>query len=365
MVILIKMTTKEMYLFKNEIYNRIREFEKKINIELSNKNSEIKMNLSSFNDKMNSMMEVNRALIESFASQKLNIEKINELVSNKRRTDETLLSQDTKIKNILSEIEKIKYRYEKMVSENIIIPGYVGPGCDFRNIGDFIRNVIKEMKKIKEDNERKKKEEKEIKAKVDLVSMNMTNMIEYNSKKIKELTSTKDNEIEKLLDDKLKTYKEQSSVVNQNLVDNQNKIQEKVKELGIEIEKINDTKLDVNTIINNKFEEINKKEEEMNLKLLSTLEELKEFQNMKKELTDLIKNLNNSKTDDNKISQNRKSQKNLGNKHENIRNIGTITTNNDLPDVNKRNHTLSPNNYSNKNLKKTISIRQKTKLQLV
>ena len=355
------MTTKEMYLFKNEIYNRIREFEQKINIELSNKNSEIKMNLSSFNDKMNSMMEANRALIESFVSQKLNIEKINELVSNKRSTDETLLSQDTKIKNILSEIEKIKYRYEKMVSENIIIPGYVGLGCDLRNIGDFIRNVMKEMKKIKDDNERKKKEEKEIKAKVDLVSMNMTNMIEYNSKKIKELTSTKDNEIDKLLDDKLKAYKEQSSVVNQNLVDNQNKIEEKVKELGIEIEKINDTKLDINPFINNKFEEINKKEEEINLKLLYALEELKEFQNMKNELTDLIKNLNNSKTDDNKRSQNRKSQKNLVNKPENIRNIGTITTNNDLPDVNKRNHTLSPNNFSNKNLKKKISIRQKTK----
>jgi hypothetical protein len=306
------------------------------------------------------MIESNKSLIESIATKKLNIEKLDELIENKRVTDNAITSINTRIKNIISELEKIKNRYEKMVNENIIIPGYVGPGCALKNLGDFVRNAVNEIKKIKDDNVHNKKEEKEIKAKVDLVTINMTNMIEFNSNKMKELTTTKDKEINSLLDNKLKTYKEQSLIVNQNLVDNQNKIEEKIKEIGIEIEKINDNKLDVNTIINNKFEEINKKEEEMNIKLLSALEEAKEFQNMKKELNDLIKTINSRLDDINEKPQNKINQKNFGNKPNNINSFRTTTKNNNLPDINKVNHTLSPNNYLNQSTKRKITILQKT-----
>ena len=365
------MATKEMYLFKNEIYNKLRELETKFFSQLSNKNSEINLNLTTFNDKVNSIMESNKQLIESIAAQKLSFEKINELSSSKRFMDEALLSQNIKIKNILAEIDKMNYRYEKMINENIIIPGYVGPGCDFKNIGDFIKNVVKEIKKLKDENEQKKRDEKDIKAKVDLVTRNMTSMIEYNSTKIKEFTTLKDNELNSLLDDKLQKYTEKSNEINQNFMQTQNKLEEKLKEIGIEIEKINDSKIDINTVINNKFAEINKREEQMSHKLFSALEEVKEVQKMKKELNEQIKNIYikidnmNKNKSQNRINDEKRNQNFLGNKPDNLRNFGTMTKNN-LPNLNKGNYTLTPNDFliKTKNEKKKISIRHDSKKEL-
>ena len=69
-------TTKELYLFKNEIYNKIRELEKNFSIELKNKNLEINTNLSTFNEKVTSILESNKLMIESITNQNYNFEKI-------------------------------------------------------------------------------------------------------------------------------------------------------------------------------------------------------------------------------------------------------------------------------------------------
>ena len=276
-------TTKELYLFKNEIYNKIRELEKNFSIELKNKNLEINTNLSTFNEKVTSILESNKLMIESITNQNYNFEKIEKLETSKNSMNEMLITHKLKIANILSEINKMKLRYDRMVSENIIIPGYIGPGCNYKNLGDFISNSINEMRKLKEDNNYMKKENREIKGKVDLLMRNMNSMLEYNSNKIKELLNIKNNEIEDIFNSKIKKY--------ENNFNSQIKIEEKIKEIGIEIEKINDSKTDIKAVINNKFNEINKKEEEMSEKLFSALKEVEEIQKMKEELNDKIKNI--------------------------------------------------------------------------
>ena len=144
----------------------------------------INVNLTSFNEKVNSILESNKKMIESLTSQKYNFEKIEELESGKKFMNDILTSHKIKINNIYAEINKMKYRYEKMLSENIIIPGYVGPGCDLKNLGEFIIFSIKDIKKLKEENILLKKESRELKTKVDLIMRNMTNMAEFHSNKM-------------------------------------------------------------------------------------------------------------------------------------------------------------------------------------
>ncbi len=363
-------TTKELYLFKNEIYNKIRELEKNFSIELKNKNLEINTNLSTFNEKVTSILESNKLMIESITNQNYNFEKIEKLETSKNSMNEMLITHKLKIANILSEINKMKLRYDRMVSENIIIPGYIGPGCNYKNLGDFISNSINEMRKLKEDNNYMKKENREIKGKVDLLMRNMNSMLEYNSNKIKELLNIKNNEIEDIFNSKIKKY--------ENNFNSQIKIEEKIKEIGIEIEKINDSKTDIKAVINNKFNEINKKEEEMSEKLFSALKEVEEIQKMKEELNDKIKNIY-SKIDNitknkhirqpnklktgilknnfgNKldINNNDNSNNNTNNTNK-IKSTGTMPKKNNL-NLNSVNNALSPKNiFNNKpSDKKTI-----------
>ena len=285
------MSKKEMHLFKDEILNKLRELESKFFNEISRKNSDINFNLNTFNEKVNSIIESNRQMIETVTSQKLNFEKIEQLDKSRKHMEEILTTHDVKISSMTSEIDKMKFRYDKIIGENLIIPGYIGVGCSFRNLREFIVNSIVDIKKLKEEKEILKRQEKELKSKVELMLRNMTRMVEYNSARIREYTNSKDHEIEDMLNDKLKKYDEKTLESNQKLVDTQNTLEEKIKEISNEIEKINSSKEDINSVINKRFEEINKREEEMNEKLYLALFEVKEVQKMKKELAEEIKNI--------------------------------------------------------------------------
>ena len=285
------MSNKDMILFKDEVLDKLRELESKFFSEISRKNSEINLNLSTFNEKVNSILDSNRKMIESVTKQKLNFEKIKELDSNWKHIDEVLTTHNIKISSITSEMEKIKFRYDKIISENIEISGYIGPGCNFRNLKEFIVSSIADIRKLKEEKEIIKREEKELRTKVELMMRNITSMVEFNSTRIKEYTNSKDRIIENMLDDKFKNYNERSLQSSKQLIDNQNLLEDKIREISKEIGKINNIKNDFNSSVNQKFDEINKKEEEMNQKLYLALYEVKEVQKMKKDLAEEIKSI--------------------------------------------------------------------------
>ena len=326
-----------MILFKNEVLDKLRELESKFFTEITRKNSEININLSTFNEKVNSILDSNRKMIESITNQKLNFEKIKELDSNWKHINETLTTHNIKISSITSEMDKMKFRYDKIISENLEISGYIGPGCNFRNLKEFIVSSIADIRKLKEDKEIIKSEEKDLRTKLELMMRNITKMVEFNSTRIKEYTNSSDRMIESMLNDKFKNYNEKSLQSNQKLIENQNILEDKIKEISKEIFKINNIQNDVDSIVNKKFEQINKKEEEMNQKLFLALYEVKEVQKMKKELAEEIKSIY-LKMDS--INQNKS---NITNQEKLIK-----------TEVNSNKKTLI-NNHNNKNIQKIKS----------
>ena len=328
-----------MSLFKNEVLNTIRELESKFFTELSRKNAELNFNLTSFNEKVNSILDSNRKMIESVTRQKLNFEKIKQLESNMKYINEALTTHDVKISFITSEMEKMKFKYDKIISENILIPGYIGAGCNFKNLKDFIVSSMEEIKKLKNEKEVIKREEKDLKSKIESKMKNITSMIEYNSTKIKEYSYTKEHEIENMFDDKFKYYNEKSLQSNKKLIENQNNLEEKIKEISHEIGKINNNKNDFNSFANTRFEEINKKEDEINQKLFLAFYEVKEFQKMKRELTEEIKRIYLKFGSINKNSSQEKTTKTSYNSSKTLFNLHSY--------INKKPKLNTRNNYKN------------------
>ena len=328
-----------MSLFKNEVLNTIRELESKFFTELSRKNAELNFNLTSFNEKVNSILDSNRKMIESVTRQKLNFEKIKQLESNMKYINEALTTHDVKISFITSEMEKMKFKYDKIISENILIPGYIGAGCNFKNLKDFIVSSMEEIKKLKNEKEVIKREEKDLKSNIESKMKNITSMIEYNSTKIKEYSYTKEHEIENMFDDKFKYYNEKSLQSNKKLIENQNNLEEKIKEISHEIGKINNNKNDFNSFANTRFEEINKKEDEINQKLFLAFYEVKEFQKMKRELTEEIKRIYLKIGSINKNSSQEKTTKTSYNSSKTLFNLHSY--------INKKPKLNTRNNYKN------------------
>ena len=328
-----------MNLFKNEVLNKIRELETKFFTEISRKNAEINYNFTSFNEKVNSILDSNRKMIESITSQKLNFEKIKQLESNMKHRDEALTTHDIKISFITSEMEKMKFKYDKIISENVLIPGYIGPGCNFKNLKDFIVISMEEIRKLKDEKEVIKREEKNLKSVMESKMKNITSMVEYNSTRIKDYAYTKEHEIENMFDDKFKYYNEKSLQSNKKLIENQNNLEEKIKEISNEIGQINNKKNDFNSLANIRFEEINKKEDEINQKLFLAFYDIKEFQKMKKELAEEIKNIYAKIDSISKNSNQEKTTKASYNSSKNVFNLHSY--------MNKKPNINISNNYKN------------------
>lgn len=341
------MSNKEMHLFKDEILNKLRELESKFFNEVSKKNSALNFNLNNFNEKVNSIIESNTKMIETVTSQKLNFEKIAQLDTSRKNMDEILTTHGVKISSLNSEIDKMRFKYDKLIGENLIIPGFIGVGCSFRNLREFIVNSIVDIRKLKEEKEIIKRQEKELKSKVELMLKNMTSMVEYNSARIREYTNSKDHEIEDMVNDRLKKHDEKTLESNQKLIDTQNVLEEKIKEISNEIGKINSSKEDINSVINMRFEEINKREEEMNEKLYLALFEVKEVQKMKKELAEEIKNIYSKmdSMDKNKKPEN-KNENNL--KDKSISTNLHINTNYNITNNDRQIYNIKSSGYSKK-----------------
>ena len=371
------MSINEINLFKNEIYLKIRELEKKFVSEMNKKNSEIDINFNKFNDKLNIIMENNSKLIESITNEQLNFEKMKDLEKAIKSINENLTTNKVKVLNLTNDLDRMRFRYDKLISDNLVIPGYVGSGCSYSNIGDFIIKSIIDINKLKEEKEIIRREDKELKSKVELMLKNMNTMVEHNSIKIREYINSKDREIGIILDEKFKKYEDQAEESNQKIINSQNMLDEKIKQVGKDIgkefEKFNNYKKELNSLIDNKFEEAEKTHEEMNNKIYLSSLDIKDVQKMKKELNDQIKNLNskidsiikskstkhpggvlnNENINSFRNTNNSNSNYNTSNINETQSNISKIKsidtkTRNEFPNLNKKSKPLLPYSYINK-----------------
>ena len=209
------MSNQEMNIFKDEILSRIRELETKFFKELSKKKFEININYETFSDKLNSILESNRQMIESITNQKIHFEKINNLELNKKEIEEKLTTHDIRINNTLNEIRKMKFNYDKVISDNLIIPAYIGPGSMYKSLDEFIINSIEEFKKFKEEKEKIIDANTELKPKIDLMSKNLTNFVEFNASRCLVHADSKEKDYQLKLEEKFREFSEKSNEINQ------------------------------------------------------------------------------------------------------------------------------------------------------
>ena len=109
----------------------------------------------------------NDSLLELIASQKLNIEKTEKLEKMVDKIERNLYTNEIKMRQIITDIERLKNGYEKIMYENLQVTGYIGPGCKYKYFSDYIRDSITEMSKFKNEREKINTENTYIKTSLD------------------------------------------------------------------------------------------------------------------------------------------------------------------------------------------------------
>ena len=238
--------------FKNEIMKRIRLLESKFTSEFNSKFSQVSESFEKLDMKINSISQNNTSLIEYITKQNFNYEKITELEDFKIKADNELVTHDIKIKNILQEIEKLKIRYDKIINENLMVPGYVGPGGQHKNLSEYIIYQINEFQKIRNDSEQTKN-------RVDNAAKIALSAVNKSFAKFQNYSDEKNKNTQIMLEKKYLQFSERVLELETELNKYQYKIEKQIKPLENDIKKLIQIKNNPSFVEEQKFVEINNK----------------------------------------------------------------------------------------------------------
>ena len=291
----------EVNLFKDELLGNIHDLEKKLNERINNIENKLITDLDNFSNNMNSFLEKNKDMVLSVVSQKLKLEKITELETFKKKVDDMLITHGIRIKNNLDDISKMKVKYDKIVSENLYVPGFIGNNCQYRNLSDYLFYNIGEVSRMKMEKDQLKKDIKELKGKSEGL---MKNMISLNDKSVQlcnKYTDNKQKDFQRLLDSALKEITEKNLDLRTLIVKSESNIEEIEKRTQEEFSKLREMKDNIINLIydkyDNKFDEFTKIDEELDIRIKDNYNNINIFKTSIESVNEQIKDLHQKNKD--------------------------------------------------------------------
>ena len=149
---------KDIILFKDETLKTIREMGKQLFEGIKQKSFELDSKISEIESKLSKYKETNKRMYDIILEQKVYIEKIKNLTEFKSKAEMRLLSFDIKLSNFFSELVNFKSHYDKIIVENLNIPGIIGVSCKYNTIADYIADNINKTKLYHSEQEKMKNE---------------------------------------------------------------------------------------------------------------------------------------------------------------------------------------------------------------
>ena len=247
------MSLKEIMELKDEILKNNRELEIRLKSQIENYSTKFLNNISTFQKKINEIKENNNKVMKSIPDIHFQISKINQLEKFDLRVDNRLSSHDLRITTILSEIEKIKTKYDKIVLDNLYIPGHVGSHCKFQNLSEYLLFNVNEVSLLRLETEQLKKDYKNMKNKHDNTIKQIVNLIDGSVKRCNEYTDNKQKDFQLLLDTRMQEFNEKVMEIRMNVCKIQMKTEEECNNLNIEFNKILEEKKEFINFFQNKL----------------------------------------------------------------------------------------------------------------
>ena len=349
--------------FKDEIFKKIRLLENRLTIDITDKFKQTNLVYESVNNRLNKIATNNDSLSEFIASSNLNIEKTGKLEKIVDKIEKNLYTNEIKMRQITTEIEKLKNGYEKIMYENLQVTSYIGPGCKYKIFSDYIRDSITEINKFKSEREKITAENMFIKTRLDNLIKSTLNSLGNNISMCQKYTDRMNNEVKNYLENKLVEINEKNlnlrALINKAEIDNE----KNVKNLKKDLEQFQNMREEINNETDKKIIEINLKIEDISQEIKS-LKANKIYDNInnnkiiKKALLNTnINNIYNKSPHNNNSNRNISKEKNiLNSKEEKFNSEESIFKKDITNEESSRNYEkINPNSTKNKKEKKEES----------
>lgn len=233
------MSTEDLNSLKEEIFLSIRQLEKKFFESLTVKTAQLSDEYEKYNEKLDFIIANNRNMIETVVSEKINMEKLNSLEAFKNKADGMLISHEIRINNQNKEIGEMKNKYDRVIEDNLIVPGFVGPKCQYNNVKEYISANISEMARIKYEKDQLKTDTKDFKSRLDGIFKQMINIVDNSVDRSKDYTNGKISENKKHFDTKIDEFSRRADDLRIEIQQTKTDIESQVNDLKLETAKIN------------------------------------------------------------------------------------------------------------------------------
>ena len=134
-------TLRDLFLFKDEVLKEMRDYQSEINQSISKNYEECKKLVEMSNDKLYNY-EQDKA---SFMKQIQFVEEKNKIYDLIKEKDDDIKNQlnvnDLHIKTCQKELDDACFKYDRVIVNNLLIPGVVGAGCKFPYFKDYINDI--------------------------------------------------------------------------------------------------------------------------------------------------------------------------------------------------------------------------------
>ena len=309
--------------FKDEIFKQIRLLENRLTSDITDKFTQSNIMYESVNNRLGLLSSNNDSLLELLTSQKLNLDKIDVLEKFMNQIEQSVLRNEIKIKKIFSDMEYLSLRCDRIISDNLQVVGHIGPGCQYKNISEYIRQNISEFNKMKSDKEKMKVDITSSKSKVENIVKNISSLV--------------DNAIFSC-----QKYSDKKYIDVKNILEKQ-KLENDEKNMDLRV-LLNKTETDNQKNVENIMEEIDKLQNMKNELIISTDDKIKEINNKIDSIIEEIVEL--------------KKMKNEKNKMNNKKSIGGMTINSKIY-INSNENRISIENINNKDSQQKNNSKEK------
>ena len=257
--------------FKDDIVNALSQIEDKV----TNKNNSIENMINSkhsvfetrLTDLDNSIKNINSKINQLFIMH----DKYKEVLPLQQKNNETLISHEVRLNNLSKEISNSCYKYDKIVLDNLLVPGQVGEYCKFKNVKECLDYTLNQIALFNSFKDKFSTDFKLYKEKIDQYNKKTSMDIDLAREGLIKYAQERIDSTGKKFDDKLNDY---IDLVNEAKLDN-NTYAAQLKDLSNELKK------EMNKLLTIK-DEILRNNNETNLKVQEmTNNTMENFNNLK------------------------------------------------------------------------------------
>ena len=251
---------KEFNSFKNEILKLVNTMESKLMEQINIKSIEFLSKITHFEDKIKNFENDNSSMKTLFTDQKVKIEQIFDYERIQKKLESIVFTHDLRLNGAIKDINNLKVKYDKIMSEHLSVAGFIGPSCQYKTIGDYLSHNIKNISKFKSEKEQMTTEIINLKQKIEIMYKNLMTLIDAGVNRSNNYTNNKTESFNQLINSKyedisskimdMKMRDIQTKIENEKLVNEIKQYFDEIKEMKIKIE--NEINEDKNSKIRNK-----------------------------------------------------------------------------------------------------------------